>query len=134
MIEKDYVMRMIQQIGKSVAKVFKQIEDKKLEEAQLEAQSASIHFLGINFDLLKKLSTKGIIQLFTIDEDLDSIKLYIAAQLLFCDAKINNSLNIYKKSLELLLHNNDHSNESYQNHANDTIKQIRSILKNKLQK
>ena len=87
MIEKDYIMRMIQQFARFLAAVLFKIESGNVEEAQSDVQSACKDYLGLPFNFLLGMPDQELVNIFTLGGQLDVDRCYIAAQLLFCEAK-----------------------------------------------
>jgi hypothetical protein len=109
MIEKDYIMRMIQQFARFLAAALFKIESGSVEEAKSDIQSACKGYLGLPFSFLLGIPDKELLKIFTLGGQLDVDRCYIAAQLLFCEAKARrtdrpgDSYGCYCRSLNLLL-------------------------------
>jgi hypothetical protein len=84
MIQKDYIMRIIEQMGKILAKVLLDKEEGKQEEAIKEIDNSFGTLIGIDALLLKTLSYENVAELFGISKDKStaSMKCIIAAKLL----------------------------------------------------
>jgi hypothetical protein len=84
MIQKDYIMRMIEQLGKILAKVMLNKTEKNYEEAKINIESAIENLLGINSQLLLSISNQNIAELLGMSKDnsIGSMKCIIAARLI----------------------------------------------------
>ena len=84
MIQKDYIMRMIEQMGKILAKVLLNKEEGNQEEAIKAIDNSFGTLTGIDLQLLTTLSYEEIAELFGIfkDQSTGSLKCIIAAKLL----------------------------------------------------
>lgn len=113
MIREDYIMRMIEQLVKVLAKILFNKESENYQEAINNIESAFNNILGLDYNLISALSDKDIISLLKISKDNASleIKCIIIAKLLKEKAEINNLINNenlnlvydYQKALSLFL-------------------------------
>ncbi|MBD3346713.1 MAG: hypothetical protein GF401_16785 [Chitinivibrionales bacterium] len=113
MIQKDYILRMIEQLGKVLARVLLKKNAQKHEEATLDIEKASGAILGIDFSLLDTLSSPAIAELLgiSIAPSTGSMKCLIAGRLLKEKADIlklsgkdsASTIQYYQKSLYLYL-------------------------------
>ncbi len=113
MIREDYIMRMIEQLVKVLAKILSNKESENYQEAINNIESAFNNILGLDYNLISALSDKDIISLLKISKDNASleIKCIIIAKLLKEKAEINNLINNenlnlvydYQKALSLFL-------------------------------
>ena len=84
MIQKDYIMRMIEQVTRLIAKALQRKSDDEYEEALSIIESASGSILGIDYTLFDALSSADCANLLGITKDPStaSIKCLIGARLL----------------------------------------------------
>jgi hypothetical protein len=84
MIQKDYIMRMIEQLTAAIAKILKLGDTGKQEEAIKEIENAFSNTIGLNLPLLDSFSVESIAEMFGISKDRSSagIKCLAAAKLL----------------------------------------------------
>lgn len=93
MIKNDYIMRMIEQFSKVLARVLFNTGAQHWEEAQTDVQDAALNFLGISLRMVRRLPTDDLLAMMTVGGRLDTAKCYIAAQLLLADARIHEGAN-----------------------------------------
>ena len=130
MIRQDYIMRMIEQLVKVLAKILFNKETGDFRAANSEIESAFKNITGLDYFMLNKLSDKDIISLLNISKDnaAATIKCLIIAKLLKEKAELpinekifeENSGEEYLKALSLML-------EGIINNQNDEI-DLSSIL------
>ncbi len=77
MIERDYIMRLAQQLAAVVARVLRLRELEKYDQAQQELEQACGELLGLNYELLLSLDAATAAQLLGHEE-----KIKIAAKLM----------------------------------------------------
>lgn len=84
MIQKDYIMRILEQLGKMLAKILLNKEEGKQEEVIKEIDNSFRALIGVDAHLLNSLSYENIAELFGISKDKStgSMKCIIAAKLL----------------------------------------------------
>jgi hypothetical protein len=129
-------MRIIHQFARFLARVLFSIKSGNIEEARLDIQKASEQFLGLRFDMILSLSNQGLIDIFSIGGEKNVEKSYVAAQLLFCEAKVRdengqtNAEEIYLRSLELLLRDYSQMDDLLKVEADSSIDQILLTLRN----
>lgn len=130
MFENDYIMRMINQLVRTIVRIFQKIESEKIDEAYLDMHAACRRFLGLELDFLLNLSNQDLINIFGKDGEIDSEKSYIIAQMFFFEASIrdkNNDISpegLYSRSLELLLKSIPGIDEALESDAVSTIDRI----------
>jgi DNA-binding transcriptional regulator GbsR (MarR family) len=92
MIQKDYIMRMIEQLTAAIAKILKLGDTGKQEEAIKEMENAFSNTIGLNLPLLDSFSVDNIAEMFGISKDRASagIKCLAAAKLLKLRADLLN--------------------------------------------
>jgi len=137
MIEKDYIMRMIQQFARFLAAVLFKIDSGSAEAAQSDIQSACKDYLGLPFNFLLGIPDKELLKIFTLGGQLDVDRCYIAAQLLFCEAKARkadrsgDSYGCYCRSLTLLLSCVRQLDDIVKSKAVSTVREILQELRDK---
>jgi hypothetical protein len=109
MIERDYIMRMIQMLVQALIRIFSFKEKKDYPQALNEIQNASKTLIGVELDVIRRLSDVQIIDLLTLVKDFGSLKCYLAGMLLKEEAEIlelqgkrDESVDARTKSLSLL--------------------------------
>lgn len=88
MLHRDYIMRMLEQLNKVLAKILFNKELKQYENAILEIQTAGEIFLGFNWKMIEQLSDDDIISLLKIGGELNVGKTIVTASLLKEEAEI----------------------------------------------
>jgi hypothetical protein len=76
MIERDYIMRMIQMLVQALIRIFSFKEKKDYPQALNEIQNASKTLIGVELDVIRRLSDVQIIDLLTLVKDFGSLKCY----------------------------------------------------------
>lgn len=109
MIERDYIMRMIQMLVQVVARILFLKHGEQYPEALNEIQKASKQILGIELEVLRRLSDNQMIDLLSLDASLGIPKCYAAGMLLKEEAEIlaatkspADSIDSFAKALSLL--------------------------------
>ena len=109
MIERDYIMRMIQMLVQVLAKILFFKKGGQYPEALDEIQKASKQILGIELEVFRKLSDIQMIEFLSLDVSLGIPKCYAAGILLKEEAEIfahqkkePESTDAFVKSLSLL--------------------------------
>lgn len=134
MFETDYLLRIIHQFVKSLARVLLSIQSGNTEQARSEIQRASEEFLGLPFDMILSLNNQSLSEILGIDGERSVEKSYIAAQLLFCEASVReaadetNATELYLRSVNLLLGGFSLIDETLKSEAASTIDQILLLL------
>jgi hypothetical protein len=84
MIERDYIMRMIQQLTQVLAKIFFNKETKKYAETFAEIDKAFSSIAGLDYNLIKNFSSGDIIRLMEFSSDKETLiaKCVVTAKLL----------------------------------------------------
>jgi hypothetical protein len=102
MIQKDFIMRMIEQMGKMIAKALLNKEEGNTEEAIKEIDNSFSNLVGVDFRLFETLTSDNIAELLGIlkDKSTGSMKCIIAAKLL-------------KEKAELLKNNQTDESQKY---------------------
>ncbi len=133
MIQKDYIMRMVEQLAQVLMKIIFNKENKNYEEAIKQINTAFKGLLGFDIKVIQSLSDQEIIQLLKIGENFELEKCLFIAKLLKEEAEISELkkeekskyLMTYQKSLslflEVIIHNENPELE-------DWAKDIESIL------
>ena len=110
MIERDYIMRMIQMLVQSLLRILSFKEKKEYPRALNEIQNASKTLIGVELDVIRRLSDVQMIDLLTMMKDFGGVKCYFAGILLKEEAEIFElqgeaaaSIDVRMKSLSLLI-------------------------------
>jgi hypothetical protein len=116
MIERDYIMRMIQMLVQALARIVFLKKAREYPEALNEIQKASKTLIGVELDVIRKLSDIQIIDLLSLDVSLGIPKCHTAGMLLKEEAEIleiqeknAESTDAYAKSVSLLTETAIHS-------------------------
>jgi len=109
MIERDYIMRMIQMLAQALVRILFLKSQKDFPEAIAEIQRASKRILGIEVDVLRRLTDVQMIDLLSLDAGMGIPKCYAAGMLLKEEADVVTSMQkagdgheLYCKALSLL--------------------------------
>ncbi len=109
MIERDYIMRMIQMLVQALLRILSFKEKKDYPKALNEIQNASKTLIGVELDVIRRLSDVQMIDLLTLVKDFGGLKCYLAGMLLKEEAEIfelqeksSESIDARTKSLSLL--------------------------------
>jgi hypothetical protein len=113
MIQQDYILRMIEQLARVLAKIFFNKEAKYYDEAFVDIDRALSTIVGLDHNLIKGLSSGDIIRLleFSSDKETAKAKCLITAKLLKENADLKYLVNKedseiateYLKALDLFL-------------------------------
>lgn len=116
MFQRDYIRRLIEQLGQALHNIFRLRQVEKFEDAQLEINRAGKSLLGIDLQLLRSLGEDEIIAFFKPGEALDSAKCFAAATLLREEGRLQEISGLaaqsqasFRKSLRLFLESLQHS-------------------------
>lgn len=88
MINRDDIMRMIEQLGRVVAKALLLKESNKHLEAVDEIRKAGKMLLGLSAEAMEKLSDRELLMLWTVGGELDAGKCSLAAGLFKTEGEI----------------------------------------------
>ena len=134
MLQRDYIMRILQQFYDALHKLVNNIEAEKIEDVQLQ-------FNGMYLDYLKKDSSffyendiSTILQFLGDGNDKESlVKISILAELLYNDALLNQKSEmkqkLLSKTLELLLLIKSRD-KTFSEERDSRIEQIKELLSN----
>jgi tetratricopeptide (TPR) repeat protein len=135
MIQRDYIMRMIEQLAIVLKKILHLKQEGKIDEAETEISNIGKTLLGLDIDFLNKFNTAGIIDFLTRSNSFDTGKCIIIAELLKekgelhdIRKELNESYQCYQKSLDLYL---EVLNKFTEYRQNDFFKKI-TFLTDKL--
>ncbi len=116
MFQRDYIRRLIEQLGQALHSIFRLQQVEKFDDAQLEINRAGKSLLGIDLQLLRSMGEDEIIAFFQPGEALDAAKCLAAAALLREEGRLQEisgraaqSLASFRKSLRLFLEALQHS-------------------------
>lgn len=116
MFQRDYIMRMIEQLGQALQHILRLQQVEKFDEAQIEINRAGKTLLGMDMQILRSLEEAALPGLFGTGENLDGAACLAAGVLLHEEAHLLEQLQQpaasrvnYRKALQLyleaLLHN-----------------------------
>lgn len=143
MIRQDYLMRMIDQFVKALAKILFNKQSENYNDALTNIDDAFKTIVGLDYDIINRLSANDIIALLGISKDESEIKLkcVIIAKLLKEKtdlAKQNSddnpdSLNNYQKALSLYLYYllSNHTETNLGNYHSD-VKEILEYISDEM--
>jgi hypothetical protein len=89
MIERDYIMRMIDLLSKVMARAFFLRKTLELPKAADELAAAARNLLGLDRELIRMMSDTQLIELLSTDESLSASKCYVLGMLLKEDADLS---------------------------------------------
>jgi len=138
MYQRDYIMRMIEQLGVFLTRILKLKEAEKFDAARMEIDRAGKTLLGLDMSLIRALSDEKIISLLQPTGSLDSGKCLLIAELLreegdICErqGKEEERYTCYSKSLSLYLEalavNADFRNQEYLTKINALIQRLQQF-------
>ena len=138
MIERDYIMRMIQMLVQVLAKLRFFKKGGQYPEALDEIQKASKQILGIELEIFRKLSDLQMIEFLSLDVSLGIPKCYAAgillkeeAEILAIQKKESESIETFVKSLSLLTEVAIHNKSPFDNDHASAIESVAGKLKGK---
>ena len=109
MIERDYIMRMIQMLVQALADIIFLRRKREYPQALNKIRTTSKQLFGMDMDVLRHLSDTQIVDLLCIDPAIGKGRCYAAGMLLKEEAQISEEMNktegiaeTYLKSLSLL--------------------------------
>ena len=111
MVNKDYIMRLIEQLSQAIAKILFNVENKNYEAATNEINLSYRGLTGLDPLLVNSMSDQELISFITKDKTAYQEKCLVIARLLRAEAEVNeiinndfnNALGKYWKSLSLYL-------------------------------
>lgn len=108
MLRKDYIMKMIEDFIRTMAKIIFNRKMQKYDEAKDQLDGLSKMVTGFGLEHLKSLGTDGIVYVFGMNKETETEKIYCCARMLKedgliseCEGRIEESLKSFKISLEL---------------------------------
>jgi len=109
MINRDYILRMIEQLSRFLSRALLMRDAKEYTEAVTEVKKAGKMFLGLNPEAMDALSDNDLIRLWRVAQDLDAEKCALAAQIFRAEGEVyedqgdvDKATVSYLKSLSLL--------------------------------
>ena len=109
MINRDYILRMIEQLSRFLSRALLLKDAQEHLEAVTEVKKAGKMFLGLNPEAMDALSDRDLIHLWRVAKDLDAEKCALAAQIFKAEGEIyedqgdnDKASTSYLKSLSLL--------------------------------
>ena len=136
MIQKDYIMRMIEQLSVVLMKILFNKETKNYTQALLEIDSAYENLLGLNPDYIKAISEGEIVGMLESNGSIDAEKPIIIAELLREEAEIkelenglnDNVLYIFFKSfyiyVEAIIYDSRYNQKEYLKKLDKIVEKI----------
>lgn len=88
MIERDYIMRMIQMLVQALMKMLSFKEKKDYPRALNEIHNASKSLIGVDLDVIRRLSDIQMIELLSLVKEFGSLRCYFAGRLLKEESEI----------------------------------------------
>ncbi len=136
MIQRDYILRMIEMLVQAIAAILKLIKTANLRQASQQLQNAYHMAFQHEALKLKTLPEEGLVDtllqeyLYTTGHlEMLAELFYADAELLLAENKISESLSYYRKSLTLLEYI-DNESKSYSQERQDRMRTIRERLEN----
>ena len=109
MINRDYILRMIEQLARFLQRALLMKEAKEYHESVAEIKKAGKMFLGLSPEAMDTLSDNDLLRLWSVGSDLDAEKCALAAQIFRTEGEIfedqgdfDRAVASYQKSLGLL--------------------------------
>lgn len=105
MIERDYIMRMMQQLANALARIMRAREQEKYDEAQDAIDEAYGELFGLNETLVGVMSAESLAQLLGDSEKIKALARLLKEEGELCELQDDPTQAAikYKKSLELYL-------------------------------
>jgi tetratricopeptide (TPR) repeat protein len=110
MINRDYILRMIEQLSRFLQRALMLKEAREFHESVGEIKKAGKMFLGLNPEAMEGLSDRDLVRLWSVGNDLDAEKCALAAQIFRAEGEIyedqgneEKAVGSYVKSLSLLV-------------------------------
>lgn len=97
---KDYIMRMIEEFVRGMARIIMRREMKQYADAKLDLDGLSEQVTGFGLEHLKSLGAEGIVYVFSKDKDSAAEKIYCSARMLKEEGLILESEGNPEKSLK----------------------------------
>jgi tetratricopeptide (TPR) repeat protein len=102
MIERDYIMRMIDMLAKVLARAIFLKKSQEYPKAVEELASACRNLLGLDRDVISLIDDEQLIALLNADEDMGGSKCYVLGMLLKEEAAIESARGNNKDAIALL--------------------------------
>jgi tetratricopeptide (TPR) repeat protein len=109
MINRDYILRMIEQLSRALSRVLLLRDAKEYHEAVSEIKRVGKLFLGLSPEAMEALSDRDLISLWSVGKDLDAEKCALATQIFRTEGDVyehegnlEEASASYEKSLSLL--------------------------------
>ena len=130
MLEKDYLMRLIQTLFDAINRIANSIDRDDIEGAKIQLNE-SYKLLGHEEDYFHNTDYKDLIEFFKLKEGNYLKRVQLLAELIYLDATIETNkthkIEKFKKSNKLLQHYIDHS-EEYSFEINNKLISIKNEL------
>ncbi len=133
MLERDYIMRILQQFYNALHKLVNNIDEEKIEYIHVQLKGLYPEYLKRDDSFFYENDISTILHFLGEGKSNDSIaKITLLSELIYNDAILNSSptlkKNLLSKALELLLFINDNG-KTFSAERDSRIVQIREILK-----
>ncbi len=133
MIERDYILRMFNLLGQALTRIFFFKEIREYDKALLEVDKSALSLLGLNAEMIGKLDTAGLSDLFGSDPALLDSKLFAAGTFMMERGEIlakqdreDESIGMYMKALDLFLKGQPLQDMQADNRVDLTIDALKS--------
>ena len=88
MFQRDYILRLVEQLAKTLGAVLTLKKARRFEEAELAITEAARNLVGLDIDTLLALPTDQIVALFSTGGSLDTGKCLVVAELLYEEGEV----------------------------------------------
>lgn len=88
MINRDYILRMIEQLARFLQRALLMKEAKEYAESITEIKKAGKIFLGLSLEAMDALSDRDLIRLWRVGDDLDAEKCALASQIFRAEGEV----------------------------------------------
>jgi hypothetical protein len=133
MINRDYILRMIEQLSRVLAKVLLMKQAKDFSQAAEEIKKAGKQLLGLNADAMELLADRDLIHLWTVNGEVDAGKCALASQLFKTQGDICRDVGdvdgmsrLYEKALSLVVEAINDLREDVPREIVETFEQLAS--------
>ncbi|MCC7158036.1 MAG: hypothetical protein IT281_00695 [Ignavibacteria bacterium] len=99
MERKDYVLRMIEEFARVIAKIVLLKQSESFTDAKTELDSLTLNITGLGLGHIKSLGAEGVKYVFSRNKETEAEKIYCIARIMKEDAMILNAQGNIKDSL-----------------------------------
>lgn len=108
MLHRDYILRMIQQLSRVLAKILKLKQEQQFDAALFEVNAAGKKLLRLDLDMLAEFDEENLVETFRPANNLDAMSCLITAELLLSKIELDSfaeekKVDLRKKALRLFL-------------------------------